>query len=236
MEEIKEMFKQIKEKIDNMDKKLENVIKENEALKKENAYLREQNTEQEERLEHLEREIRKNNIIIKGIQDKENEHYQETQKHIQTIMQKLGVEVDLDVNIEEIRRVGRYTISRNRPILVKLIRYDKTLEILRKSKALKGTNVWIEKDYSKKVQEERKALIPQLKEARQKGYMAYLKHNVLVVNKEVYHARNLGNETREADHEDRIKENYKRTINDRSPENNSIDEQKRKIKNAKQKN
>lgn len=234
MEEIKEMFKHIKEKMDRMDTKLDNVIKENEQIKSENAFLRKQNDEQEKRLDELEKEMKLKNLIIKGIKDRENESYQETALHTKTLLEKIGILVDFETDVEESRRLGRYIPTRTRPILLKLNKVSKKREILSKTKQLKGTDIWIEQDYSKKVQEQRKALVPQLKEARQNGCRAYLKYDKLIVNNEVYHAGNL--ENGEQDVDNTIKENYKRTINDRSPENYQRDEQMRKIRNTGQKN
>ncbi|KAK4880782.1 hypothetical protein RN001_008928 [Aquatica leii] len=54
-------------------------------------------------------------------------------------------------------------------------------KILNSAKNLKGSDIWIDEGYTKKVQEERKKLIPLLKEAREKGQTAYLIYDKLKI-------------------------------------------------------
>jgi oligoribonuclease NrnB/cAMP/cGMP phosphodiesterase (DHH superfamily) len=54
------------------------------------------------------------------------------------------------------------------------------LEIRKRVEHLKGTDIWITEDYTKKMQQERKQLIAHLKQAKQKGYKAVLEHNKLI--------------------------------------------------------
>ncbi|KAK9889453.1 hypothetical protein WA026_004721 [Henosepilachna vigintioctopunctata] len=73
--------------------------------------------------------------------------------------------------------LGRYKVNRTRPVLVKLLKENKKIKIMKNAKQLKGTEISIDEDLQKNVQEERRALIPQLKEARNKGHKAIIKYN-----------------------------------------------------------
>lgn len=54
--------------------------------------------------------------------------------------------------------------------------------VLKATKRLNGTNIWLDGDYTIEVLEERKLLTPPLKKARQKGKRAQLKFNKLFVD------------------------------------------------------
>lgn len=233
MDEVKEMFQQIKSKLDMMDGKLEILNKEMKELKQENAELKAKTEKQEQRMEILEREIRRKNLVIKGICDDENEEKIKTEMKVETMLQKIGVKIDQKTDIDEVRRIGRYQTETKRPILLKLMKESKRTEILSKAKGLKGTEIWIDQDYPKEVQKERKELIPQLIEARQKGYMAQLRYNKLIINKEVFYAKNnYQNEnlnTNKEEEEESSNKNYKRTIAERSPDGDTLADQLKKI-------
>ncbi|CAH1107522.1 unnamed protein product [Psylliodes chrysocephalus] len=126
------------------------------------------------------------NIIIKGIEDEEQENEKETKDKICIILQEMGVKIAVKEDIDEVRRMGKYNIERKRPIIVKLNRKSTRTMILQKTRSLKGTNIWIDEDYPKEVQEERRKLIIKMKEARNKGHKAQLRYNKLIINDELY--------------------------------------------------
>lgn len=64
-----------------------------------------------------------------------------------------------------------------RPILVKLTKEGRKAMVLRNTKLLKGSNIWIDEDYSK-----RRELLTYLKEAKTKGHEAYSRNNKLIIN------------------------------------------------------
>lgn len=236
MEKITEMFTQINQKLQNMDDKLEFLIEENSRIKEENKRLKDKVIVQEQKIGSLEREILRKNIIIRGIEDKEEENREETAGKLMTVIHKLGIQIRNE-DIDEIKRIGKYIRDRQRPILLKLTTGNKKIEILRKSKDLKGTNIWLEDDYTKEVLAERKWLIPQMKEARNKGYKAYLKYNKLVVNDEIYGIDDLKiheEETVEKPVETNTENgNKKRTASERSPANMTETEHIKKVSKTK---
>ena len=84
-----------------------------------------------------------------------------------------------DMSIDDCYRIGK---SKNRrPILVKFTSKLTRDSVLERSKLLKGTGIFLEKDYEKSVRETRKQLIPFMKEARGKGRQAMLRGDKLIV-------------------------------------------------------
>lgn len=226
-QKIEKMFLQINDKLQAMDDKLGYLVIENEQRKEENEKMREKIINQEFKIAALERETKRKNIIIRGVEDKENESRDETTKVSAQIVQKLGVTINKEVDIDEAKRIGKYKADGQRPIVLKLTTGTKKAEILRNSKGLKGSKIWLDEDYTKEVQEERKILIPQLKEAREKGNKAQLKYNKLIINNVIYESKDFKNMEKNENEQDPNEK--KRTISERSPQSTTETGQVAKI-------
>lgn len=235
-ERIEKMFQKIDENINLVNAKLDKVVQEMKQVKEENRKLKSVVAEQEKRIDNLEREVRRKNVVIKGVMDEEEESENKTKEKITTILQKMGVNVDMNMDIEEIRRIGSYVKDRKRPILVKLTKERAKILILQNARNLSGTDIWIDEDFSKTVQEERKALIPHLKEERKKGNRAYLRFNKLIVNGEAYTVKDTIRGEEVGKNITNENNSQKRTVTERSPEGSSFEGQIRKITRKLQKN
>uniref|UniRef100_A0A2A4J3C0 Endonuclease-reverse transcriptase n=1 Tax=Heliothis virescens TaxID=7102 RepID=A0A2A4J3C0_HELVI len=158
--------------MDRMDEKLNPIIKENEQLKQKVCNL-------EKEIEYLKREKKSNNIIIFGLEEGENST-SELFKSVKVILKE-----DLNINMEEFELNNIYRLGKNkvqnkpRPVHCSFVSAWKKEEIMKNRKNLK--NIYISEDYSKEVLEKRKALLPRLKEEREKGNIAFLKYDNLVV-------------------------------------------------------
>ncbi|CAH1112578.1 unnamed protein product [Psylliodes chrysocephalus] len=141
------------------------------------------------------------------------------------ILQEMGVKIAVKEYIDEVRRMGKYNIERKRPIIVKLNRESTKIMILQKNRRLKGTNIWIDEDYPKEVQEERRKLIIKIKEARNKGHKAQLRYNKLIINDELYWEKDTDQNQEDKKEGCEGSSSQKRTVNERSPEQNRYDEQ-----------
>lgn len=75
-------------------------------------------------------------------------------------------------------------------MIVKLLHYKNKEKILKQAKKLKGTKFFINEDFSERVRQRRKELLPQLREARKQGNFAFLKYDQLIL----HHPRKLPNE------------------------------------------
>lgn len=232
MEEIKEMFESISGKLQTMDGKLSEVIEELKDIKLENEVMKKQIKNQETKIASLEREVRRRNLVFKGVPEKEKEGIEETMENTVKICQSLGVNVNPAIDIDEVRRLGRPEAGKQRPILLKVTTTNRKREILKKAKGLKGSDIWIDEDYPKEIQEERKLLIPKLKEARSKGHKAQLKYNKLIIDNKVYDISSL--KPKEKTSQGNVLErDRKRKTNMRSPEADKLEEQLRKVTRAK---
>lgn len=238
MERIQRMFEQIDGNVKGMNEKLDFVMREIKEMKEENKNLRERVVKQEERIQHLEREVRKKNLIIKGIVDGEGEDENETRDKIVAVVQKIGVDIDVKGDVDEVRRIGKYRPQQKRPILVKLTKESTRRTVLKNAKKLKGTDIWIDEDYPREVQEERRRLMPRMKEARENGCKAIVKYNKLIINGEVHTAEELkeGREVERMSEFGSGSNSLKRTVFERSPEGDKFEEQLRKISRTTRKN
>lgn len=235
MNEIKEMFLNLKTHMITIEKKIDNNNEELKKLTHENKQLKKKINEQEERLDMLEREIRKNNIVIQGIGEEKDETIDELKVKVEEMLEKANIKIDMNSEVSEINRIGTNAGNSKRPVLMKLMSNNKKMEILRNAKCLKGTTVWINEDYPKKVQIKRKTLLQHLKLARQKGSRAYLRYDKLIIDGKTYKVEDCdGDEISESEEiaELKVVDNragIKRTTSERSPENENTTEHLKKI-------
>lgn len=70
--------------------------------------------------------------------------------------------------------------------VVKFEKYEDRARILQKAKYLKGTKIYINEDFTDDVIQKRKELLPKLKAARDRGEIAYLRHDKLSLSPHQY--------------------------------------------------
>nr|CAI5862248.1 unnamed protein product [Callosobruchus analis] len=144
--------------------------------------------------ERLERELKKNNIIIFGLTAPEGV------KLIDFVLGRLNELLGLTLvanDINDIYSIGKQT--NNKPIIVKLISFLKKQEILRNCKKLKGTNISIGIELTIEERQEQKILRQHLKAARKQNLSAYIKNKRLVVSGQEYTAQQLADNEQDSD-------------------------------------
>lgn len=228
MEEVLKLLGNLSQTMTEMDKKLSEVVNELRETKKENQRMRDIISQQDERIGILEREVRKKNLIFKGVEDKIDEKPEETKRKVLMICQMLEVNINPEVNIDDIQRLGKPRPGTIRPIILKLTTSDKKWEILKKSNKLKGTDIWVDEDYPKKIQEDRALLIPELKKARSSGKRAQLRYDKLIVDGKIVNTSAAQTTTTELKTRETTTGN-KRKTDMRSPEAAKLEEQLKKI-------
>ena len=136
--------------------------------------------ELEEKMSDLEDRKRRNNLRVDGIKEHEGETEEQLEEKIKNII-KEKLEIEDDIEIERIHRTGRYNRTKRdkpRTIIFKLLRYKDKTKILRNGRKLKGTNIWINEDFSKRTLNIRKNLLAEIKQRRNNGeeglYLNYL--------------------------------------------------------------
>uniref|UniRef100_A0A2A4K1M2 Endonuclease-reverse transcriptase n=1 Tax=Heliothis virescens TaxID=7102 RepID=A0A2A4K1M2_HELVI len=184
--EMLNQTKELKESITNnileiLDEKLQPVITENKILK-----TKVENLERE--IETLKREKKQNNLIMFGV----NEDERSTQDLIQNIINIFKTDLDMQFQEHEINKIYRLGKAKSsgkpRPILLSFVSEWKKNEVMKKKKNLR--NVYVTEDYTKEVLEKRKTLQAQLKEERERGNIAYLKFDKLVVKEKTNNTNN----------------------------------------------
>lgn len=166
-----EMEKQTNIIFERMDKRLEPLIEENKVMKSKIEVL-------ERKIDQLEKEKKKNNLLIFGIEEEE-----ESTLGLLEIVQNT-IKSDLEISLEtkdvsRIHRIGAIKENKIRPVLITFTDTWKRREILKKKRSLK--QVYVTEDFPKEVLEKRKELQIKVKEERAKGNIAYLSYDKIVV-------------------------------------------------------
>lgn len=166
-----EMEKQTNTIFEKMNEKLEPLIEDNKILKNKIETLG-------KKIEYLEKEKKKNNILFFGLEEKENSSLQLLQR-VQEIF-KEDLKINLEANdVSKIYRIGLNKENKIRPVLIVFANSWKRSEILKLKKSLK--DVYVTEDFPKEVLEKRRELKTKLIEERAKGNTAYIKYDQLVV-------------------------------------------------------
>ncbi|CAH1163426.1 unnamed protein product [Phaedon cochleariae] len=186
--EIKKQNDEIKSEIHNIRKELNSEI---EALKEENIELKKSVETLEERLLINERKQKKYNLIVYGIQEDEDEVH-DIENFLNIINNRCGVECKFH-DLRDWYRIGvsGQNTGRPRPIVVELIYYKQRASILEKASKLKGSGIYISKDYIRGDYNNRKILVTHLKTARNSDPDAKISRNKLIVHGTSFTAEQL---------------------------------------------
>ncbi|XP_049275319.1 uncharacterized protein LOC125759848 [Rhipicephalus sanguineus] len=131
----------------------------------------------------MENRSRRNNLIFFGFQDAAGETWQDSETKVLAFCEeKLNVSISADA-VERAHRLGRFTATKNRPIIVQLLSFNEKQRVLSATSSLKGTSIAISEDYSNKVRQERRKLI---QFAKSKGGDFRQSHNKLKIGKETF--------------------------------------------------
>ncbi len=135
-----------------------------------------------DKLEYLEGKTRRNNLVFDGVAEAPGETWAETEEKI-TMILKEKLQFQHKVEVERAHRVGKPREGdKPRPVVIKLLRYKDRDAILQRAKSLKGTRIFINEDYTDTVRRKRKELMPELRAARERGDIAYLRNDKLIIH------------------------------------------------------
>lgn len=145
-----------------------------EDLKKRVNNLEVENDRLSNKIESIERETKKKNIVIFGLNIPEQDVSSEI------VTQKLNKVLNTNLNPDNISYL--HTLGKNGIKIELLSQKDKSL-IFQKVKNLKGKNIFISQDLTKYQQEEKKVLVRFLKKEREDpNNKSYIRGNKLFVN------------------------------------------------------
>ena len=135
----------------------------------------------EGKMDHLENQERRNNLVFFGLEDASNgkESWEDVSEKVKELVtKKLGVNLERG-DIERAHRLGR---GPGRPVIAKFASWRKRDEILTNRKRLADTDQYIKEDFSLMVRQKRKALAPLLKKARDEGKRVKMIYDHLIVD------------------------------------------------------
>ena len=175
-EVLQERMEKIKEKYDHINSKVNEIYE----YQMDPQYL-------EEKLIELEDRSRRCNLRRDGVEEGKDETWDQCEEKVLDIFtNQLGIEKN--VQIERAHRTGKKGSKRShektrksRTIVLKLNSYKDKIEILKESKKLKGTNIYINEDFSAATMNYRKELWKEVQELRQQGKIAYLNYRSIIV-------------------------------------------------------
>ena len=106
----------------------------------------------EGKIDYLENQSRRNNIVLHGLEETDRETWEETEHIVRSAVAQIDIELE-DADIERAHRVGCIR-GGERPIVCKLSYYKLKVMILRDGKYLRETGTFISEDFSEKVRRE----------------------------------------------------------------------------------
>lgn len=189
--EILEAIRQLTAKVEKMECKIENfqtklerrleeVLADNDQLKLKCEIIDQNVSECEKRIQSAEKQIqqnilwldnlegqsRRNNLIFHGVNETDNENWDETEKKITDIVSnKLGLREP--VVFERVHRLN--TQHKPRPIIAKFSNYKQRSAVFGLKKQLHGTDVFVTEDFTRRVREIRRNLLKESQEFKAEG-------------------------------------------------------------------
>ncbi|XP_065664471.1 uncharacterized protein LOC136086127 [Hydra vulgaris] len=115
---------------------------------------------------------RRNNLRIDGVVETNKEKDWDITKEKIKKLFNVQLEIKKDIKIERAHRVGLAKVERAQAIVLKLRDYDDKKVISEKVMKLKGSNIFINEDFSFTTRKIRKELFEQAKLHRQNGHYA----------------------------------------------------------------
>ena len=135
--------------------------------------------------DYLENQSRRNNLRFDGIKERAGESWADTEDALRRVMQqqlKLPVEQAMAMPIERAHRTGGApNDGRDRTIVVKFRSFKDRDAVLQAARVNKPQSMFVNEDFSQRVVSRRKELIPAMREARDRGKIAYLSFDKLIV-------------------------------------------------------
>lgn len=173
VDELKTEIKKLKKDKEEDNKRIAELVKCNEAVK-------EQMRDLEKLYNYQEDYNRRNNLRISGVKELDDgETWEQTAVIVKSLLEsKLQLP---DLTIERAHRIGQRLNNGQRTIIARFARYSDREAVMRNSRKLKGTRIFINEDLCPASQELVKNQLPQLKQARADGKIAFFKYTKLII-------------------------------------------------------
>ncbi|CAG4973358.1 unnamed protein product [Parnassius apollo] len=174
---IESQFSQLEER---MTSKINSNINEKfQELSNKYDNLQTQVLDQEKRIFALEKANKQRNLVFFGVEEGELTYFELQEKIIHIIKNQMKIDIQ-DFELESVRRLGKRGIN-IRPVAVAITTLGKKIKILQNKKQLKGSNIYVTEEYTERVLKIRKTLKAQLQQEIEKGNVAYIKYDKLII-------------------------------------------------------
>ena len=136
-------------------------------------------------IDYLENQSRRNNLRIDGVKERAEETWADTGQALRKVLEtdlKMPADLVKAIAIERAHRTGgAQNADRARTVVVKFTNFKDRDSVLQAARANRPRGVFVNEDFSMRVVSRRKELIPEMKEARDRGKIAYLSYDRLVI-------------------------------------------------------
>lgn len=185
-QEMIEMKEDIKNTINN------NINEKFKSLELKHESIETKLEEQTKKINILERQIRRKNLVLFGVEETEKS-YEELEKVISTIINTYCKVSCDNNNIEAVRRLGKKG-EKPRPVVITFTTMGLKIKIQTNKKFLQNTHYYLKEDYPLEVLNKRRELQTQLQKEKEAGHTAFIKYDQLIVlHKNENSARNQPN-------------------------------------------
>lgn len=134
---------------------------------------------QEKRLYYLEKSSVERNLVFFGLNENENSYNDLEDNILNIINQKMEVPTQA-LEIQVVKRIGKKG-TKPRPVSVTFTTLGSKINILKHKKRLQGSGIHITPEFPAAILEKRRSLKEQLKVELEKGNVAYIKYDKLVI-------------------------------------------------------
>ena len=165
----------VREKCCDLENKLSVVSSDNKNLQMCNNMLR-------DKLNTLELYSRRQNLIFHNIKESQTP----LTSVVQTVLTNMGIRDAMNIDIDDIHRIGPKNDSRPRPIIVRFLRRADRLKVWEARTKLKGTQIILDEDFPNDYKEARNALRPAVKAAKDSGHKATLINDKILIDGQLY--------------------------------------------------
>lgn len=178
-------FQEIKQSLDEIPKLQQQMASQNESLaslRTEVEELKEKNRHLTEQLDDLTNRSMRDNLVFSGIpQSNDTESWEESEAKVHDVLRRLGVD---NVSIDRAHRVYRRHAGTNKAvdIVARIPSSKDRVLILRNRKKLSGTNVYVNEQFSRKINTARFHLRQAMRSARTSGKTAVLIRDTLWID------------------------------------------------------
>ena len=168
LDELVESMKDVNEEVSKVKSKLEEQDDLIFDLQTTCEDTRQQLTSAEKHIEDLEREKRRNNILLHGIPEEDKETVEDCEKKVLETVNAVLPGLMIDGSLASIHRVGRKVAGKNRPMLVQVLQMMDKLAIVRAREDFKKKKIGVSNDMTP----QQRTMIAQ---ARNEGKIGFFK-------------------------------------------------------------